>query len=292
MTSWASGRVTMPRTARLVVCGLSEVIAIFSPTIALSRVDLPAFGRPTKQAKPAWCTGAAAATGGPGRLPASRLGPGQHRTVSCGGDQYGGAEVGGRGRRCRVELAGPPTTASASSACAPDDTAAATAACAAVKVSDGSVDGGRRVGAAVVIPHRSALRRTGPARAPLARVTNLASSASSVAGIGVVRCSHLATFRSSAPMAVRAGPPSAAVGRGSSDARWSPLWFWLSWYWLTLPAGWSAVAAGLGGLALLGRSIRVATGLCRACRSCGRTCRSSPPAPRCCRRHRRGPDRS
>ena len=36
-----------------VVCGLLEVIAIFCPMIALVRVDLPAFGRPTKHAKPA-----------------------------------------------------------------------------------------------------------------------------------------------------------------------------------------------------------------------------------------------
>ena len=49
MTSWASGRVTIPRTARRVVCGLSEVIAIFSPTMALSRVDLPGV-RPADEA--------------------------------------------------------------------------------------------------------------------------------------------------------------------------------------------------------------------------------------------------
>ena len=36
-----------------VVCGLFEVMAIFCPTIALVSVDLPAFGRPTKQANPA-----------------------------------------------------------------------------------------------------------------------------------------------------------------------------------------------------------------------------------------------
>ncbi len=36
-----------------VVCGLLEVIAILVPTIAFVSVDLPAFGRPTKQAKPA-----------------------------------------------------------------------------------------------------------------------------------------------------------------------------------------------------------------------------------------------
>ena len=36
----------MPRIARRVVCGLSETIATFSPTIALTSVDLPTFGRP------------------------------------------------------------------------------------------------------------------------------------------------------------------------------------------------------------------------------------------------------
>ena len=51
-TSWASGRVTMPRTACRVVCGRLEVIAIFSPTRALVSVDLPALGRPTRLAKP------------------------------------------------------------------------------------------------------------------------------------------------------------------------------------------------------------------------------------------------
>ena len=42
----------MPRTACRVVCGLDEVITIFWPTRAFVSVDLPAFGRPTKQAKP------------------------------------------------------------------------------------------------------------------------------------------------------------------------------------------------------------------------------------------------
>ena len=51
-TSWASGRVRMPRTACRVVCGRLEVIAIFSPTRALVSVDLPALGRPTRLAKP------------------------------------------------------------------------------------------------------------------------------------------------------------------------------------------------------------------------------------------------
>ena len=39
-----------------VVCGLLEVIATFSPTSALVSVDLPALGRPTKQAKPERCS--------------------------------------------------------------------------------------------------------------------------------------------------------------------------------------------------------------------------------------------
>jgi hypothetical protein len=35
-----------------VVCGRLEVIATFCPISAFVSVDLPAFGRPTKQAKP------------------------------------------------------------------------------------------------------------------------------------------------------------------------------------------------------------------------------------------------
>ena len=58
MTSWASGRCTMPRMARRVVCGLAEVIATLVPTRAFVSVDLPTFGRPTKQANPArWLSG-------------------------------------------------------------------------------------------------------------------------------------------------------------------------------------------------------------------------------------------
>ena len=45
----------MPRTVCRVVCGRLEVIATFWPTRAFVRVDLPALGRPTKQAKPARC---------------------------------------------------------------------------------------------------------------------------------------------------------------------------------------------------------------------------------------------
>jgi hypothetical protein len=42
-----------------VVCGLLEVMVTFWPTIALVSVDLPALGRPTRQANPAlksWVT--------------------------------------------------------------------------------------------------------------------------------------------------------------------------------------------------------------------------------------------
>src|SRR6478609_2163664 len=52
MTSWPAGRFRMPRIARRVVCGLSEVIATFSPTSAFVSVDLPTLGRPTKVTNP------------------------------------------------------------------------------------------------------------------------------------------------------------------------------------------------------------------------------------------------
>jgi hypothetical protein len=42
----------MPRTARRVVCGFSLVMTILVPTRAFVSVDLPAFGRPTKQQNP------------------------------------------------------------------------------------------------------------------------------------------------------------------------------------------------------------------------------------------------
>ena len=50
--SWPSSRVTIPRTVWRVVCGFDEAMAIFCPTSAFVSVDLPAFGRPTKHAKP------------------------------------------------------------------------------------------------------------------------------------------------------------------------------------------------------------------------------------------------
>ena len=48
----AATSVATPRIARRVVCGRSETIATLAPTIALTRVDLPAFGRPATPTKP------------------------------------------------------------------------------------------------------------------------------------------------------------------------------------------------------------------------------------------------
>ena len=44
--------VRTPRIARRVVCGRSETIATLPPTIALTSVDLPTFGRPASATKP------------------------------------------------------------------------------------------------------------------------------------------------------------------------------------------------------------------------------------------------
>src|SRR5215813_5367879 len=51
-TICASGSVTTPCMEVRVVCGLSATMATFCPTSALSRVDLPALGRPTIETKP------------------------------------------------------------------------------------------------------------------------------------------------------------------------------------------------------------------------------------------------
>src|SRR6476659_5382777 len=50
--SCASGRCTMPRITRRVVCGRSLVIATLAPTSAFVSVDLPTLGRPARQANP------------------------------------------------------------------------------------------------------------------------------------------------------------------------------------------------------------------------------------------------
>jgi hypothetical protein len=49
----------MPLITRLVVWGRLLVIATLAPTRALVRVDLPTFGRPTRQAKPDLNSGSA-----------------------------------------------------------------------------------------------------------------------------------------------------------------------------------------------------------------------------------------
>src|SRR6476619_4943268 len=58
-----------PRMRFLVVCGLSETMAIFVPTSRLSSVDLPALGRPTRETKPDFMGGRGCG------LRASRFGP-------------------------------------------------------------------------------------------------------------------------------------------------------------------------------------------------------------------------
>ena len=52
------GRFTMPRMRWRVVCGRGVTMLSFCPTSALSSVDLPTFGRPTRAAKPLRKSGA------------------------------------------------------------------------------------------------------------------------------------------------------------------------------------------------------------------------------------------
>src|SRR3989442_11716056 len=47
------GRLRIPVMRLRVVCGRGDTIASFSPTRRLSSVDLPEFGRPTRETKPA-----------------------------------------------------------------------------------------------------------------------------------------------------------------------------------------------------------------------------------------------
>src|ERR1700722_10589126 len=51
-TIWASSRLRMPWMRLRVVWGLGETMATFWPTRVLTRVDLPALGRPTIATKP------------------------------------------------------------------------------------------------------------------------------------------------------------------------------------------------------------------------------------------------
>src|SRR5829696_2583908 len=56
-TIWPPGRCTTPRMACRVVCGRLLTMPTFSPTSALVSVVFPAFGRPTRAAKPLRCGG-------------------------------------------------------------------------------------------------------------------------------------------------------------------------------------------------------------------------------------------
>ena len=65
-TSWPSARCTMPRTTLRVVCGLDGGDGDLLADDAFVSVDLPALGRPTKQAKPLRKPSVAVKVGGAG----------------------------------------------------------------------------------------------------------------------------------------------------------------------------------------------------------------------------------
>ena len=91
----ASRSVATPRTARRVVCGRSETIATRAPTIALTSVDLPTFGRPARPTKPARVIAAAQARA----IQDLRLqGRASRRRRSRGRSRRGGASRGPRPR--------------------------------------------------------------------------------------------------------------------------------------------------------------------------------------------------
>jgi hypothetical protein len=54
-TNCESPTVRMPVMRWRVVCALAEVMLIFWPTNAFSKVDLPTFGRPTMAIRPQRC---------------------------------------------------------------------------------------------------------------------------------------------------------------------------------------------------------------------------------------------
>src|SRR5450631_4830825 len=65
-TSWLAGVSRTPRTVVRVVWGRSEVMVILVPTSWLTRVDLPALGRPTIDANPERNSGTVSSAGGCG----------------------------------------------------------------------------------------------------------------------------------------------------------------------------------------------------------------------------------
>ena len=51
-TIWAPGMLWIPLIRLRVVCGLSDVMTIFSPMMLFRRVDFPTLGRPMIDTKP------------------------------------------------------------------------------------------------------------------------------------------------------------------------------------------------------------------------------------------------
>ena len=163
-TSCASGRCTMPvrRAAWSAAC--DDVIATFWPTSALVSVDLPALGRPTKQAKPDSKGSGVDRHRGPRPVPRRKYyRESRHRRSRARrptstdvrvGDHRGGLE-----------------------AVTPDASAIATASCRAVRSRCRQCHRARGVRASVGVADGRALAAPGRARAARASVTSLASSA-------------------------------------------------------------------------------------------------------------------
>src|SRR5881296_4322182 len=51
-TTWRSLRCRMPRTGKRVVCGTSDTMDSFAPTMRFIRVDLPTLARPARATNP------------------------------------------------------------------------------------------------------------------------------------------------------------------------------------------------------------------------------------------------
>ena len=101
-TIWPSGRCSTPRTAERVVCGLSETIASFWPSRALSRVDLPTLGRPTSATSPDFIGGPPARSSRREQRP---QGGGDQRVAGLAGAQH--LQVGAPGELAQDLAAGP-----------------------------------------------------------------------------------------------------------------------------------------------------------------------------------------
>ena len=82
-TNCAAPTVRMPVIRCRVVCALLEVMLIFCPTSALSRVDLPTFGLPTMAIRPQRWPAATPAGGWPGRAPPAGMSGVSGVTIIC-----------------------------------------------------------------------------------------------------------------------------------------------------------------------------------------------------------------